>query len=201
MGDRDDPDSEQPERRKSSGRMSWLFGRARKGSVPQYHDSEETPVTVLNRSRLAVVAAEMLNIAVKTREAVACTCIEVRGLKAVDPVAGHDDGNREPDSAADALGEVFRRSDVLAQISHNRFIVLSMGSGPAADDVERRMAQRLTPSGGADSSGQAVEISAGRVVHMPWEDEDLAEIMERADQEMFRRRKLNRARDFDLEEQ
>ena len=201
MNERRDSDSPDTERRGSSRRLSWMFRRAKKASAPQDRDSEEGLTRVLDRSGLTAVAAEMLALASRTREAVACTFIEVRGPRTVNDVDGHDAGAEAVETAADALGAVFRRSDVLARWGSNSFVVLSLGPGPGSDDVERRMTQRLQPSTEGDSSEKSVGISAGRVVHMPWQEEDLDQIVERADQEMSRRCQLERTRDQDFEEQ
>jgi GGDEF domain-containing protein len=181
------------ERRRSFRRSLWTFGRARKGSADQGHSGEEDAPEVLSRSRVSSVAGEMLALAAKTREAVVCTFIEVRGAKSVEQSRGQDDEDEA--TAAHALGAVFRRSDVLARWGAKSFVVLSVGPGPESDDVERRMTQRLQPSAGEDSGERALHVSVGRVVHMPWQDEDLEHVVERADQEMLRLRRLRQARD------
>lgn len=163
-------------------------------------ESEGGQSGVLSRSRLAVVAAEMLELAAKTQEAVACTIVEVRTLKTVNRAERREAGGDDPETVAGALVRVFRRSDVLARWGANSFAVLAIGPGPDSDDVERRMAQRLIRSGDGETGEPDCSISAGRVVHMPWQDEDLDQIVERAEDEMSRRCRLRRARERDFEE-
>lgn len=161
---------------------------------------EDVLTGVLNRRGLAVVGSGMMAIAARTREAIACTFIDVDGLGAVNSRDGHDAGDEVLVAIAAALGSVFRQSDVLARWGGDEFVVLSLGPGPDSEDVERRMIQRLGTSGQDHPSERVAEISAGRVIHMPWQEEDLDQIVERADQEMIRRRRLRQARGHDFEE-
>ena len=197
MIDPDPPDSPNAERRRSRRRLPWVFGRAKKRSAARDRTSDEGHAEILGRSQLSGVAAEMLELAARTREAVVCTFVEVRRLRKVNHMVGPDVRADHEETAALALGSVFRRSDTLARWAENSFVVLSVGPGPESDDVERRMVKQLKLSVGLESGTSAVSVSAGRVVHMPWQDEDLDQIVERADQEMLRQRRLRQARDGD----
>ena len=197
MTDPDPADSPNADGRKSRRRLPWVFGRAKRRSAAGDRTSDEGHAEILSRSKLSTVAAEMLALAVGTREAVACTFIEVRGSRKVNHAVRLDVVDADEETAAVALGSVFRRSDTLARWAENSFVVLSVGPGPESDDVERRMVKQLKVSVEPDSGTSAVSVSAGRVVHMPWQDEDLDQIVERADQEMLRQRRMRQARDGD----
>lgn len=187
-------DSSTAERRRSSRRPFWMFGRAKRSSTTRGQTSKEKFAGVLGRGPLRTAAAEMLVLAARTREAIVCTFVTVDGLENVNSADAHYVGVADTESVADALAAVFRRSDILARWDGNNFVVLSVGPGPESDDVERRMTQRLQPTEEEYSGEHSVSVSAGRVVHMPWQDEDLDQIVDRADQEMRSRRRLRQIR-------
>ena len=152
------------------------------------------PLTgLLNRRGLDVVGAEVLALAKRSREPMSCTFVDVDGLKGINDEFGHEAGDRLIVAVAETLSGVFREADVVARWGGDEFVVLALGAGPRVEDVERRLADRLAH---AHTDGKA-SLSAGRVVHMPWQDEGLLTITERADQEMYRRRRLRRMQEND----
>jgi diguanylate cyclase (GGDEF)-like protein len=149
---------------------------------------------LLNRRGLEVVGQEVLALAKRSREPLSCTFIDVDGLKEVNDAFGHDSGDSVIRAVSDALSGVFREADVVARWGGDEFIVIALGSGPRVEEVERRLSDHLGGSELAASGKWAATVSAGRIVHMPWQDETLQEITDRADQEMYRRRRLRRAK-------
>jgi len=146
---------------------------------------------LMNRRGLAVVGDELVALAARSRDPVACTFIDVDHLKRVNDEVGHDRGDELLVALASALRDVFREADVIARLGGDEFAVLTMGAGPAAEEVERRVSAALRRSlGDLDVD---LGISAGRVIHMPWQDEDLSALLDRADQEMYRRRRMRRS--------
>lgn len=168
-------------------------------NVAEAEAVEDVLTGLLNRRGLLVVGEEILAIAHRTREAVACTFVDVDGLKVVNDAQGHDVGDEVLVTVSEALVDVFRESDVIARWGGDEFVVLALGAGPSAEDVERRLSHRLESMDQVSVSETSWGVSAGRVVHMPWQDENLEEILARADQEMYRRRRLRRAKGKDQE--
>ncbi|MFN8125584.1 MAG: diguanylate cyclase [Candidatus Nanopelagicales bacterium] len=154
------------------------------------------PLTgLLNRRGLDVVGAEVLALAKRSREPLSCTFVDIDGLKQVNDRHGHDAGDQVITAVSEALLGVFREADVVARWGGDEFVIIGLGAGPRVEDVERRLAERLAYGYGDDG----VSLSAGRVVHMPWQDEGLLDLTERADQEMYRRRRLRRMQEHDSE--
>ena len=152
------------------------------------------PLTgLLNRRGLAVVGDEVLALARRAREPLSCTFVDVDGLKGVNDGHGHDVGDDVLVAVAESLLAVFREADVVARWGGDEFVILAMGAGPRVEDLERRTQTRLAEAGGPAVDHWQPSLSCGRIVHMPWQEETLEQIIERADQEMYRRRKLRRA--------
>jgi diguanylate cyclase (GGDEF)-like protein len=166
--------------------------------VAAENEAVRDPLTgLLNRRGFRVVGSEVLALARRSREPLSCTFIDIDGLKAVNDVLGHEAGDEVIRTTGDALVGVFRQADVVARIGGDEFVVLSLGAGPRVEEVERRLQDRLATSAFAQSRRSTPAVSAGRVVHLPWQDEELDTITERADQEMYRRRRLRRAQSGD----
>lgn len=158
------------------------------------HEAVRDPLTgLLNRRGMQVLGNGVLALARRNREPLSCTFVDIDGLKAVNDAMGHDAGDEVIRTVADALVAVFRQADVVARIGGDEFVVLSLGAGPRVEEVERRLRDRLGTSAVAQTRRWNPEVSAGRVVHLPWQDEELDTITERADHEMYRRRRLRRA--------
>ncbi|MDZ7578179.1 MAG: GGDEF domain-containing protein [Candidatus Nanopelagicales bacterium] len=148
---------------------------------------------LFNRRGLLVVGDEMLALGRRTREPVCCTFIDVDGLKDVNDRLGHDKGDNVLLAVADSLRLMFRESDVLARWGGDEFVVLGLGTGPDVADMEKRLILSLADNKLAGSGLWHPFVSAGRVVHMPWHDETLDQLLERADQDMYGRRRSRRA--------
>jgi diguanylate cyclase (GGDEF)-like protein len=152
---------------------------------------------LLNRRGMREIGEELLAVARRTREPLACTFIDVDGLKKVNDTHGHDVGDVLIQEVAASLEEVFREADVQVRWGGDEFVVLSLGPGPRVEDVERRMVEVLRAGATAQAGHWIPAVSGGRVVHMPWQEESLERLLERADEEMYRRRRLKRAREAD----
>jgi diguanylate cyclase (GGDEF)-like protein len=148
---------------------------------------------LLNRRGMAEVGRELMAVARRSREPMSCTFIDVDGLKDVNDAFGHDAGDELIASVAESLTGVFREADVVVRWGGDEFVVLALGAGPRVEEVERRLIERLQQTDVARSGRWQPAVSAGRVVHMPWQDETLEGLLERADQEMYRRRRIKRA--------
>lgn len=156
------------------------------------------PLTgLLNRRGMAVVGEEVLALAKRGREPLSCTFIDIDGLKEVNDHHGHEMGDAVIVAVAESLHAVFREADVVARWGGDEFVILAMGAGPRVEDLERRLEQRLGDADVVIAGKWRPAVSCGRVVHMPYQDESVEDITERADQEMYRRRRLRRAQTAD----
>lgn len=152
---------------------------------------------LLNRRGFTVVGDEVMALAKRAREPLSCTFVDIDGLKEANDAHGHDEGDQVIIAVADALLSVFREADVVARWGGDEFVVLALGPGPQTEDLERRLTQCLEGSDVVARGVWSPMVSCGRVVHMPWQDETLDDVTERADQEMYRRRRLRRSQRAD----
>ena len=84
----------------------------------------------------------------------------------------------------------FRESDALARWDVDRFAVLALGSGPRTEDIERRVQTQI----GGYGADNTLQVFSGRAVKMPWQDETVTELVDRAFAEVDHRRRISDAR-------
>ncbi len=141
---------------------------------------------LLNRRGLSEVGRELLALSRRYQEPVSCTVVEV--LPRWDE---QTDVRRDvmSDVARD-LVPAFRESDAMARWDSDQFVVLALGSGPRIEELEQRVSNDLGPL--SDSV-----VTGGRVVHMPWQEEEVHQLVSRGIEEMYRRRAIQQARSGD----
>lgn len=171
-------------RRQSLARLERAATAAERASV-------EDPLTgLLNRRGLALLGEQVVATARRSGNAVHCTFLDVRGIASVNARGGLGAGDRVLVAVADALKGVVRAGDVVARWSGAEFCVLGPGPGIAPVDLERRLGARLSEYPPADVAGWAGGLSSGTAMLAPWDDGDLATLLEDADRELRRRRAL-----------
>ncbi len=141
---------------------------------------------LLNRRGLSEVGRELLALSRRYQEPVSCTVVEV--------LPGWDE---QTDVRRDVMSDVardlvpaFRESDAMARWDSDQFVVLALGSGPRIEELEQRVSNDLGPL--SDSV-----VTGGRVVHMPWQEEEVHQLVSRGIEEMYRRRAIQQARSGD----
>ena len=119
---------------------------------------ERDPLTgVLNRRACMARLAEALECAERTGQPVAVIFLDLDGFKGVNDSLGHAVGDRVLSQVALRLEGVLRRSDFLARIGGDEFVVLA-GSPGSSEDLDQ-LAERLRTV-----VGQPIDTGSGRVV-------------------------------------
>jgi len=195
------------------GRASWVFamvgatvlgvflGAMRRSTVDQLTEllerAERAAVQddltgLLNRRGLAMVGEQVVASARRSGNAVHCVFVDVDGLKDVNDRLGHLAGDRVLLAVADAVRLSVRGGDVVARWGGDEFCVLGPGPGTAPVDLEQRIVARVQELPPEDVPGWLPRVSAGSAMLAPWDDGDLASLLDQADREMYRRRSLRR---------
>jgi diguanylate cyclase (GGDEF)-like protein len=173
-------------RRSSIDRLSDLVARAERAAV------QDDLTGLLNRRGLAIVGEQVVASARRSGNAVHCVFVDVDGLKDVNERLGHLAGDRVLLAVADAVRLSVRGGDVVARWGGDEFCVLGPGPGTAPVDLENRIVARVQELPPDDVPGWAPRVSAGSAMLAPWDDGDLASLLDQADREMYRRRSLRR---------
>jgi diguanylate cyclase (GGDEF)-like protein len=153
---------------------------------------EDDLTGLLNRRGIALVGGQIVASARRSGNAVHCVFLDVDGLKDVNDRLGHAAGDRVLLAVADAIRLSVRSGDVVARWGGDEFCVVGPGPGTAPIDLEKRVAGKIVDLPPDDVPGWLPQVSAGSAMLAPWDDGDLASLLDQADREMYRRRGLRR---------
>ncbi len=112
---------------------------------------------------------------------------DVDGLKQVNDTRGHEAGDRMLVDAARVLRHTFRRTDLVARMGGDEFVVLADDAGD--DDTEillTRLDEQIAERNGAPNAEYRLSISAGAVAFKAGEDTRLQDLVAEADTLMLR---------------
>lgn len=124
------------------------------------------------------------------KPAAALVSVDLDGLKQINDVAGHHEGDRYICAASDLLARNLPPDGVLYRIGGDEFAVLLLDYGGA---IESKLSEYLARLAAACEAEQAVQISVGFALRDQAQDERLFETLRRADREMYKN-KRNRKR-------
>ena len=111
--------------------------------------------------------------------------VDVRGLKRANDEHGHAFGDAVIRATADALRGCVRANDVLARWGGDEFVIVGEGASGSAQEFNLRVNAMLakdTGLAGRWTESVTVGFASGSA------DSDVAELIERADADMYRRR-------------
>ncbi len=173
-------------RRSTFDRLIDTVERAERAAV------EDDLTGLLNRRGISLVGDQIVASARRSGNAVHCVFLDVDGLKDVNDRLGHAAGDRVLLAVADAIRLAVRSGDVVARWGGDEFCVVGPGPGTAPIDLEKRVANKIMELPPEDVPGWVAQVSAGSAMLAPWDDGDLASLLDQADREMYRRRGLRR---------
>src|SRR5215472_11323489 len=148
-----------------------------------------------NRRGFLALAERQLKLARRSRRSCLLFFIDLDGLKGINDLFGHGEGDAALKCAAEALETTFRDSDVLARFGGDEFAVLAI---EASDHSEATIRERLTEylvSARRQGSDYKFSVSLGAARFDPWNPTSIRELIAEADQAMYeqkRRRSVER---------
>jgi diguanylate cyclase (GGDEF)-like protein len=141
---------------------------------------------LLNRRGLQDQVPRLAALAQRLDKPAFALFADVEGLKVANDRHGHRFGDEVLIACAQALSASVRSEDYVARWGGDEFLVLGIGDPPLLSDVTARLEHTLT-AGGVDRGRWPGGLSVGVAVVDPAQLE-FAELIERADADMYRRR-------------
>ena len=146
-----------------------------------------------NRKGFLALAAHRVKLAHRNREPFSVAFIDLDKLKDINDTLGHLEGDRALRDAANLLRECFRESDIVARLGGDEFAIF------IAEADEGQIARRIQENLGARQRSTervyTLSLSVGIVVSdSSHEEEDIEDLLKRADRLMYEDKRLNRAK-------
>jgi len=110
--------------------------------------------------------------------------VDLDGLKQVNDQLGHREGDRAITAAAVVLSSASRSSDLVGRLGGDEFVLL-LGEDGLADVARTRVLQALAEHNARSGDGFELRLSLGAEVWFPDTATTLAELVRRADADMY----------------
>lgn len=157
----------------------------RKREVALQHAAVRDELTgAYNRRGWFAVAEHELERAKRGGETRALLFIDVDGLKTVNDVLGHRQGDAAITATAHLLQQVCRSADVVGRLGGDEFVLL-LGEGSDAPAAHARIEQVLAEHNAASGAAFELRLSAGAETWSPDDPCSVEELVRRADAVMY----------------
>jgi diguanylate cyclase (GGDEF)-like protein len=147
-----------------------------------------------NRRGFLVLGELQLSLAQRLGRTVMLYFADVDGLKQINDTLGHEEGDRALTDIAEILRATFRETDIIARLGGDEFVVLAL----EAQDVDTatsvaRFEEHVSQYNRSARRPYRLAASMGVAQREPGSGESLAELLHRADTEMYRIKQRRRA--------
>lgn len=158
---------------------------------------EDDLTGLYNRRGFKALAEQQIRMAYRQETCLLLMFADLDGLKAINDAHGHPVGSEAIVDTAKLLTENFRDSDIVARLGGDEFVVL-LPETPEKDFPvpANRLRRRLAEFNRAGGRPYQLSLSLGAAAYDPRDPSPLDQLIERADQAMYRdKRKRRQARE------
>lgn len=149
----------------------------------------DTLTGLYNRRGFFLIADQQLKIANRENRQLIVLFADFDGLKAINDTYSHQQGDRALQETARALEENFRESDVIGRVGGDEFVVLALESNQASPEVlVERLQGCLADFNEQSQLPFSLAVSVGWVCYEPGSSLSLDELINRADQAMYKQK-------------
>jgi two-component system, cell cycle response regulator len=147
---------------------------------------------IYNRRGFFALVEYQFNLAKRSKTGMFMLYADLDNLKIINDTLGHQEGDTALTMAADILRKNFRRSDIIARIGGDEFVVFPVGT--SADCVEKileRLQKAVEAYNAENNRGYSLSISAGISFYDPERPCTIDDLLTAADGSMYER-KMNK---------
>ena len=143
-----------------------------------------------NRRGFLALANQQLKMADRNRIKMYLLFADLDELKMVNDIFGHHQGDQALIDVAGTLEETFRRSDVMARIGGDEFVVLTSGGRGEYDAaLTDRFRETLSKRNDRRQRPFSLSVSLGVACYDPADPCGIYELLERADASMYKEKR------------
>lgn len=141
---------------------------------------------LLNRRGFSFLAEQQLRIADRNKKGVILVYVDLDALKQVNDTFGHNAGDMALIDSANLIKETFRKSDIIARIGGDEFVVLALDTSWAiAEILAFRLQENLQSHNAKITRPYKLSFSIGFSYYDPDTPCSLEELIARADTYMY----------------
>ena len=149
---------------------------------------------IFNRRGLFALAERQLEIADRTKRGLFVVYADLDNMKMINDTLGHSAGDRALKETAEILKSTFRRSDIIARVGGDEFVVVAIEAKEDSEEVFHARLQEKVRSHNACRYGESYRLSvsigvAGYDTEYPC---SFDELLARADKNMFEQKRMKR---------
>ncbi|MDP5181652.1 diguanylate cyclase [Blastococcus sp. BMG 814] len=166
-----------------TGTALVVMSRRREQAMAVIASTDEL-TRIHNRRGWFQLAEQELARAARGGERRLAVFVDLDGLKQVNDVLGHEEGDRAIASAASVLRAACRSGDVVGRLGGDEFVVL-LGDGTDEAEVRRRLAAALEEFNAGSSAAFELRFSIGAEPWDPHRPCSVEDLVRRADERMY----------------
>jgi diguanylate cyclase (GGDEF)-like protein len=152
--------------------------------------TRDTLTGLYNRRGFILIGDKVHNLSERSKSDYALFFADIDGLKAINDRWGHEAGDEAIAACGDILRRTFRDSDVVARLGGDEFTILVSRSSP--QDVRRilsRLDETRRQHNSASGKPWQIDLSIGHVFMSGCPGVSFTEVMAKADEELYRRKR------------
>lgn len=167
----------------TTGTALVVMSRRRERAMAVIASTDELTM-IHNRRGWFQLAEQELTRAGRAGETRLAVFVDLDGLKQVNDVLGHEEGDRAIASAAAVLRAACRSGDLLGRLGGDEFVVL-LGDGATATVARQRLHDALDEFNASSSAAFELRFSIGAEMWNPDQPCSVDELVRRADERMY----------------
>ncbi|MFO8036228.1 MAG: PAS domain S-box protein [Anaerolineales bacterium] len=145
-----------------------------------------------NRRGFSLLAEQHLKIANRENRRLILIYADIDNLKLINDTYGHPQGDLALQDVAKILKDTYRKSDVIARIGGDEFVLLALESEPASPQTfTHRLKKDLKTQNEKKERPYELSLSIGWACYDPQNPRSLEELLHNADQAMYSQKQNN----------
>lgn len=176
------------------GRVKWIDGVIEDITERKHKEEQLRALSLIddltglyNRRGFMTLAEHQLKIASRKKKGVILLFTDLDNLKKINDEFGHSIGDRALVETTNILKTTFRRSDIIARIGGDEFVVLTSEAGATrAKDLYIRLQKSLDSFNKKTKLPLILELSIGWAYYDPDKPQTIYKLLLTADQSMYR---------------